>query len=53
VTEQCLMEWDGLRCQLRADHDSAHAARADGALITWLNRNGSCSLDLDWFDPLG
>jgi hypothetical protein len=39
-------------CQLRARHESAHAARAGGALVSWANAEAGDRgklIVLDWF----
>ncbi|HTZ43184.1 MAG TPA: hypothetical protein VMB79_04925 [Jatrophihabitans sp.] len=37
-----------MRCQLRAGHRSAHAARQAGALISWRSTEHGDRLVLDW-----
>lgn len=35
---QCQGMWNDIRCQLAADHDSAHSARDEaGLLLSWSN----------------
>lgn len=47
---QCDHYWAGLRCQLRAGHASAHAAREDDALIYWRSDEHGDRVKLDWAD---
>jgi hypothetical protein len=48
VPSQCEHSWSGLRCQLWAGHLSAHAAREDGAVISWRSDEHGDRVVLDW-----
>jgi hypothetical protein len=50
VPTQCDHYWSGLRCQLWAGHASAHAARQNGALISWRSDEHGDRIVLDWAD---
>lgn len=43
---------ENTRCQLRAEHKSAHAARDGGALVSWANPaagDRAKEIVLDWY----
>ncbi|HEU5271400.1 MAG TPA: hypothetical protein VFU36_15850 [Jatrophihabitans sp.] len=48
MPNQCDHHWSGLRCQLRAGHASAHAAREDDAVISWHGNGHDGRVVLDW-----
>jgi len=48
VPSQCEQYWSGLRCQLRAGHVSAHAARENDAVISWRSNEHGDRVVLDW-----
>jgi len=50
VSHRCDDAWSNLRCQLRAGHTSAHAARDADALISWRSDQHGDRLILDWAD---
>lgn len=49
--DRCDDRWGKVRCQLIDQHESAHAARVEGALMTWANPAAgthSRVIDTDW-----
>jgi hypothetical protein len=48
MAERCGEDWSGIHCQLRAGHQSAHAARVDGALYTFVHPYWGNRIELDW-----
>ena len=37
MVEQCAEAWGQVRCEAVAGHDSAHSARRDATLLSWVN----------------
>jgi hypothetical protein len=53
AVDRCDSRWSATQCELVNGHQSAHAARQDAALISWVNSvagDHAGDLVLDWFD---